>query len=510
MPSDIDTKLKTLDELEAIVRKLKGKGRVVVQCHGVFDLLHPGHIRHFHAAREFGDVLIVTLTADRYVNKGPGRPVFNQRLRAESLAALQAVDYVAIDGSPTAVETIKKLMPDVYVKGSEYAQREEDLTGKIYDEEAAIVSVGGRIAFTDDITFSSTELLNNYFTVFSEEANAFLRDFRQRYTADDILGRLKQLAGMRVLVIGDTIIDEYHFCRALGKPSKSASISAKFLREETYAGGVLAIANHLAGFCNRVHLITCLGEEHGQDDYVRSRLKPNVTPRFFYRPDAPTIVKRRFVDPFLLSKMFEVCFLNDEHLPREVEEDVRAYLQAVTADYDLVVVADYGHGFLGPSLIDVLCSAARFLAVNVQTNSANAGFNVVSKYPRADYVCVDEEEMRLANRDKYGRLEALMRRTARQLNSRILTVTRGTHGSISYESGHGFVEIPVFSDEVVDTVGAGDAFLSIAAPCAAAGEPTEVVGFIGNAVGALAVRIVGNKESIEPVPLFKFITTLLK
>ncbi|MGB4803929.1 MAG: adenylyltransferase/cytidyltransferase family protein, partial [Anaerolineae bacterium] len=197
-----DDKIRTVDELAAISAALKQQGKVIVHCHGVFDLLHPGHFRHFAAARRLGDVLIVTLTRDEFVNKGPGRPVFNQRLRAESIAALASVDYVAINEWPTAVNTIHRLRPDLYVKGSEYAQREQDLTGKIYDEERAVETVGGRLAFTDDITFSSTQLLNNYFDVFSAEADAFLRDFRQRYSAGQVIEMLKALQPLRVLVIG--------------------------------------------------------------------------------------------------------------------------------------------------------------------------------------------------------------------------------------------------------------------------------------------------------------------
>ena len=342
---------------------------------GVFDLLHPGHFRHFAAARRLGDVLIVTLTRDEFVNKGPGRPVFNQRLRAESIAALASVDYVAINEWPTAVNTIHRLRPDLYVKGSEYAQREQDLTGKIYDEERAVETVGGRLAFTDDITFSSTQLLNNYFDVFSAEADAFLRDFRQRYSAGQVIEMLKALQPLRVLVIGDAIIDEYHYCKAVGKASKSATLTSRFLYEETYAGGSLAVANHVAGFCHDVHLVTVLGAPNSYEEFIRGHLKPNVTAHFIVRDDAPTIVKRRFVDPFLISKMFEVCYLNESYLPAAQQSDLRGHLQAVIADYDVVLVTDFGHGMLDRETIALVTASARFLAVNTQANSLNLGYN---------------------------------------------------------------------------------------------------------------------------------------
>jgi len=503
-------KIKTLDELADIIQVLKREGNTIVHCHGVFDLLHPGHIQHLEAAKHEGNILIITVTPDEYVGKGPGRPVFNQRLRAESIAALQCVDYVAINEWPTAVETIKKLKPDVYVKGSDYANREDDLTKQIYKEEETIKSIGGRIHFTNELTFSSTKLLNLHFDVYPEQAQRFLEEFRSNYSAEDIIKRLNSLRKMTVLVVGDTIIDQYDYCNTLGKSPKDNIITTKYLREETFAGGALAATNHVAGFCQDVHLVTCLGTQDNYEEFILNHLKPNIKPKFFYRNNAPTTVKRRFVEPAFLSKMFEICYLDDNELPEPLNQEVCSYLQANASNYDLVLVADFGHGFIGQKLAQVLCDKAKFLAVSSQTNSANAGFNLITKYPRADYICIDEPEVRLACHDKFGNLEDLAIRIAKELNCNRITITRGHRGSLTYAAEDGFFEIPALSEEVVDRVGAGDAYLSITSPCVAAGNPMEMVGFIGNAVGALKVRIVCNRESVEPASLFKFITALLK
>lgn len=502
-------KIKTLQELADIVQELKAKGRTIVHCHGVFDLLHPGHIRHFEAAKREGDILVVTVTPDEHVGKGPGRPVFNERLRAESIAALQCSDYVAINEWPIAVETIKKLKPDVYAKGSDYAIREDDLTGGIYEEEEAIKSVGGRVHFTDEPTFSSTKILNLHFDVYPEEAQKFLEKFRANYSAEDVIKRIKGLSKMKVLVIGDSIIDQYHYCVSLGKSPKADIIVTKYLWEESFAGGALAAANHVAGFCKNVHLVTCLGEQNSQEEFISAHLKKNITPKFFYREDVPTVVKRRFVEPAYLTKMFEVSFLDDRDLPESVDREVCDYLEANLANYDLVLVADFGHGFIGRNIVKMLCEKARFLAVNTQTNSANAGFNLITKYPRADYICIDEPETRLACHDKFGKLEDLIVSIARTLQCDKVTITHGNYDTLTYSAEEGFCKTPIFSREVTDTVGAGDALLAITSPCVAAGFSMELVGFIGNAAGALAVRIVGNKTSVEPTPLFKFITALL-
>jgi len=506
--TDTRHKIKSLDELADIIQALKREGNTVVQCHGVFDLLHPGHILHLEAAKREGDILVVTVTRDEHVDKGPGRPVFNQRIRTESIAALQCVDYVAVNEWPTAVETIKKLKPDVYVKGSEYA--EADITGRVYAEAEAVRSIGGQIHFTNEPAFSSSQLLNAHFHIYPEAAESFLKDFRRRYSADDIIQRLEALKGLKVLVIGDAIIDEYHYCKAMERAPKTLIVSTKYLSEERFAGGALAAANHVAGFCEDVHLVTCLGNEGTHEEFILNHLKKNVTTKFFYQDNSPTVVKRRFLEPVSLQKMFEICFYNDADLPENTERKICDYLRAIIQEYDIVLVADFGHGFIGQGIAELLSEEARFLAVNTQTNSLNMGFNLITKYPSADYVCIDEAEIRFATHNKLGNLRDIVVRIAKNLGCRRMAVTRGHEGSLTYASGNSFFNVPVFSKEVVDTIGAGDAYLAITSPCVAAGNPMDVVGFIGNAVGALAVRIICNKSSVEPVALFKFIATLLK
>jgi cytidyltransferase-like protein len=505
-----ESKIKNVDELADLVVQAQAKGLSVAQCHGVFDLLHPGHIRHFEAARGIAGMLVVTLTADEHVNKGPGRPVFNQRLRAESIAAFQAVDYVAVIEAPTAVEAILKLRPDFYVKGREDAHAEDDLTNKIAEEEAAVRAVGGQVYVTDDITFSSTSLLNNYFAVFSPEADEYLRRFRRRYDAGKVIDRLRALQSLRVLVLGDIIIDEYHYCKVMGKSSKSPTLTARFLSAERHAGGALAVANHVAGYTSEVHLLTYLGDPAGDEAFVRSRLKPNVQAHLVRQPGRPTVVKRRYVVPFQTVKMFEVCWLNSEQPTASAENELLAQLEHLAPQCDLVIVADFGHDSMGERTIERLVAQPGFLAVNAQTNSANVGYNLITKYPRADYICIDEEEMRLANHSRYGSLAEITRQTAGAMRCQIVSVTLGDRGSLTYVPGQDIIHTPVFSTDVVDSVGAGDAYLSVTSLCAKAGYAPDLIGFIGNCVGALAVRIVGNRESVEPMPLYSFINTLLK
>ncbi len=507
---DVNAKIKTIDELKQISAELKSKGLKVVHCHGVFDLLHPGHIKHLASAKKEGDVLIVTITADKFVRRGPGRPIFNESLRAETLASISSVDYVGIDHSFTAVDAIKKIRPDVYVKGQEYEKKEKDVTGKIGEEESAVKSVGGRTAFTYDITFSSSKLINEYLDVFPSETKQYLQTIAGKYPIEKIVETIGACKKMKVLVFGDAIIDQYHYCDSMGKSLKEHLVVSKYMGEESFAGGVFATANNAAQLCGEVHVVTMLGKENTYEDFIKSRLQNNVRPKFFYRDKASTTIKRRFINSILNQKLFEICFMNDCPIEKGIEDQMIGHLEKIIPEYDIVIVSDFGHGLITDALVKLITSRSKYLALNVQTNSANTGFNFVTKYPKADYIAVDEPEIRLAAHDKHTEIKELMRLMLDRLNCDNLMVTRGHEGATNIDRTSGLHESPALASKVVDRVGAGDALFAFTSPLMAAGVPRDLTTFIGNAVGALKVQIVCNRAPVNVVDLMKFVTRLLK
>jgi bifunctional ADP-heptose synthase (sugar kinase/adenylyltransferase) len=340
--------------------------------------------------------------------------------------------------------------------------------------------------------------------------DAYLEALRAEWTAGEVLSKIAEMRPIRAVVVGDIIIDEYHYCKAIGKASKSATLTAKYLDEERHAGGVLAVANHMAGFVDSVELVTYLGSPQTTEPFIHENLRPNVVPRLITDPERPVVVKRRYVDPFQLNKMFEVMWIGGEERPSNNERRFLEVLGHAVADCDLVVAADFGHGALSQQTVEMLARKAPFLAISVQTNSGNFGYNVVTKYPRTDYFCIDEEELRLANHDRYGPLEPLLDRTASGLSCASATVTRGARGAVTWSSDGARVSAPVLSREVVDSVGAGDAFLSIASLSARAGLPADLITFLGNCVGALAVTIVGNREPIDVEAVRDMVNELLE
>lgn len=505
-------KIVSVAEAARITRSLRADGHRVALAHGVFDLLHIGHLRHLKLARQHGDRLIVSLTADPFVNKGPGRPVFSDSVRAEMLAALDLVDYVVVSRHPTAVPILGEIKPSAYVKGLEYADSDKDVTGGIALERQAVEAGGGILVFTDDVVHSSSALINQHLDIYDPELRAYLDKLRGGGILESIQGGLERIKGFRVLLVGDAIIDEYQYVTPMGKSPKENMIASRLKNREVFAGGVLAAANHLAGFCAEVAVVTCLGGEDSNEAMIRASLKPNVTLHPFYRPGAPTTRKSRFVDPAYLRKLFEVYHFDDAPLPPAVQTGIDAAIQSLAAEFDVVLVTDFGHGLIAPSTIRMLEERSPFLAVNAQSNSANHGFNLVTRYSRAHYVCIDAPEARLAVGDAHSPMETVLRDAlTRRIDCERLIVTHGKHGCLTYNRRQDRMErVPAFTKTVVDTVGAGDAFLSVTSPLVAAGVPLEHVGFVGNAVGAIKVGIVGHRSSVDKPTLVKYLTALLK
>lgn len=502
-------KIQTLPDLAVALSELRAQGKRIVHCHGLFGQIHPDSIRYLFTAKQQGDVLVVTITPDQFANSESG-PVFDEQLRAEMLAALQDVDYVAVSQWPTTTPVIHLLKPDVHVMGKNYINDTGGNSDMLHEEKAAVLEEGGRIHFADDIQHPLPGIQTSLPAVYPPYVDSYLQDFREQHTVTEIIQMVTALQPLKVMVVGEAILDEYVYGDVIGKSGKEPILAMRYISQEIHAGGSVVIANHLAGFCEHVELVTYLGEENTREDFIRRNLRTNVSPVFVYKSGSPTIVKRRFVEKYLVTKLLEVYEMNDEPLSGAEESELCTVLARRFQEYDAVIVADYGHGLITPRTVDSLCDKASFLAVNTQINAANNGFHTLSKYPRADYICVHEGEVRLDQRSRRADLQELVLKIANRMNSQLAMVTRGKHGSLLYHSQDGFTQCPALSTSVVDRIGAGDAVLAITSLCAAARMPVDVIGFIGNMVGAQAVTIVGNRSAIDRAALFSSIQGVLR
>ncbi len=506
------SKVKSLDEIAAILEKKRAAGSRVVQCHGVFDLLHPGHIRHFHEAKTKGDTLVVTLTPDRFVNKGPGRPVFSETLRLESLAAIQDIDYVVLNDAPDAITAIEKVKPNVYVKGIEYANHGKDVTGKISEEVKAVEQGGGHVHYTDDLVFSSSLLLNQHFDTTPPEVSAFVAGLKQEISLEEILEKIESLKDLKVLIVGDAIIDEYQYVEPLGQTGKGNHSVAKCLDREVFLGGSLIIANHVAQFSDHVTLLSAIGKNCPHKTFIQDNLDPKVEQEFVFLEESTTLVKKRYVlkDGKTLSKLFETYSGQEIGVSSEQTGRVVEFIKKKSTFFDLVLVADFGNGFTNTPIVQALSATTSFLAVNTQTNSGNRGYNTITKYQRADYISLNEPELRLSMHDKSSEIEGLAVDVLEIMHAQGISVTRGIRGALCFSKQEGFISLPAFVSQSIDRIGAGDAYLSLSSLSLAGGIPLKFAGFLGALGAAMSVQMIGNQEPIKKAPLIKFLTRMLK
>src|SRR5687768_13592847 len=253
-------KINSLAQLLALREEARSAGRTVVHCHGCFDIVHPGHIHHLQFARSLGDLLVVSVSADTHVNKGVNRPLIPDDLRASSVAALECVDWVYVNPDPTAVGLLEQLQPDVYVKGREYERSNDP---RFHAERDAVARHGGRVVFSGaDVVYSSTALIGNLHQTdpFRDEK---LERFRERHALSNtnLRNLVGQFRGRRVLVVGDYVLDRYHFCDATGVAGEGPMLSLRALKEKDYDGGAGVDSLHLAGLGARPVLLGSLADD---------------------------------------------------------------------------------------------------------------------------------------------------------------------------------------------------------------------------------------------------------
>lgn len=483
-------KIVAFDELPRLRERYFNKK--IIHCHGAFDLVHMGHLIHFEEAKALGDILVVTLTADRHITKKRG-VTFSEDYRARQVAALEIVDYVAIVNEPTALSAIDALHPDVYVKGPEYADLMLDKSRSIFHEMRVLETYGGRIHFTSGETFSSTKL-SHFFLAAPEAAqrNPLLQNDRIRFRDVSALGfKLEQLkeflaraCTLRVCVIGETIIDEWVDVSLTNLSTQSRCVAGLETGRVRQIGGVGIIGLHLANFVKDVHCVT-----NGLTGNLPPNLRvTNLTPG--------ELVETRFVDqdsghPVFKSKSRDLSNLRYDGLP-EFDE------------YDLVLIADYGHGLLEAKSLNDKIAGRRTAAVAAmaQVNSSNYGYNLPIKYVGADYYSLNRTEAELCLHERDLPLAELLERSAALLRSRAVAVTDGAHG-VGVKIGRDAFQLPSLSVSAVDTIGCGDAHFALSSVAVRLNLPVNLVALVGS-IGAAAMTQRRCNES--PVTEQEFMT----
>ncbi len=484
-------KILTIDELPALRTRLAGQR--IIQCHGAFDLVHLGHLTHFEEARSLGDILVVTLTGDQHITKKRS-VTFSETERARQVAALEIVDYVAIVQEPTALSAIEALKPDVYVKGPEYADLTLDKSRSIYHEMRVLEGYGGRMHFTSGDTFSSSKL--SHFLLAAPDAaqrDPLLQNDRVRFkdisslgfTLDCLKQYVARAAGLRVCVIGETIVDEWVEVALAGLSTQSRCVAGVETGRARQCGGVGIIARHLAGFVREV-------------DSVTNGETPSDAPRNLRQTSLASgdLVETRFVDvetgrPVFKSKQMTLASARYDVVP-------------AFDDYDLVLIADFGHGLLDAGVLNRRIADRRRarVAVMAQVNSSNYGYNLPLKYVGADYYSLNRTEAELCLHERRLSLAELVDRSMHLLQCGSVSVTDGERGVMVARDGERFA-LPSLSVNVVDTIGCGDAYFALSSVAMRLNMPAAIVALTGS-IGAAAMTQRRCNES--PVTEQEFLT----
>jgi len=491
------SKLLTLESDVEILNEIRESGKTIALCHGVFDLIHPGHIQHFSAAKKLVDILIVSITTDEFVNKGPGRPLFNQNIRLASLSALVDVDYVAISNSPTAVQVIDFIKPDLYIKGSDYSDEENDVTGMISLEQQSVEKHGGKIHFTNEMTSSSSSLINKFLSTIPVNAQDWVKDFKANNGYELTVSWLDKIQHLKILITGETIFDQYTYCEPLAKSSKDPLLAFQLGSTNMYPGGVLAISNNCQSWASEVSVLSFIGKDANNYLDVMSTVNNKIKLNMIKIEDRPSILKHRFVDINSESRVFEYYNFESSDLPIKASDEIELLLDKACMNSDILIAADYGHGFFSQKIIDSLANQQLFIAVNTQSNAGNRGYNTISKYKKADLVCLNSGEIQLELRNRNPDYFEIIPQIMKRMNAKYAVVTLGGEGLIVFDYLGEIAKVPAFANKVVDKVGAGDAVLAISSMLASVGAPVKVIGFLANLIAAHEVSQLGHQSSLS-------------
>jgi rfaE bifunctional protein kinase chain/domain/rfaE bifunctional protein nucleotidyltransferase chain/domain len=503
-------KIYTLEELKKKISLEKKKKKKIVHCHGVFDVIHVGHIKHFKSAKNNGDFLVVSLTSDQFVNKGFGRPVFNQNLRSEVIESLESVDAVYINNNQTPTNLIKSIKPDIYFKGPDYKQISKDRTQNIIKEKNSVEAHGGKIMFSKDLTFSSSKLINSHFDSHNLEQREFIKKIVKKYSFNKIIMEIDKINNLKILLVGETIIDEYIFGQVLGKSGKEPHLVMQQESKERYLGGAAAIANHISSFCRKINFFTMIGKDKDSFKFIKNLLRKNIKINYLIKKDSPTIVKRRFIDQITSNKLLGVYEINDKKLNKILEKKFHNFIRNNAKKYDLILISDYGHNFISSTTAKILLSQNKFVSLNAQVNASNHGYHSLSKYKKINTLIINENELRHEMRDKINKVEDLSYKLAKNHDIKNLVITRGKNGAILLKNKRKLIYCPAFANKVLDKVGAGDAMLSIISLCLKVKMPEDLAIFLGSLAGATAVENIGNSKFINKNQLLRQVEYLIK
>lgn len=479
----------------------------IVLAHGTFDFFHYGHLLHLQQAKTFGDKLVVSITSDLKANKGPGRPLYSINERVKFLLEFSFIDHVVVSNFSTAIEVIKKLKPDVYVKGIEYKDSSNDFSKNIIKERTIAAKYGAKIKYTDKKVFSSSNIINLY-TSNDDILKKYFLKIKKKIDLNYFGKVLDKIKKKNILVIGESIFDEYIFCEGLGKSPKEEIISTRVINKELYLGGILATASHIANFCNQVTLLTVLGDNSLLNKSINTKLNKKIKKVFFEDKNIKTIIKTRYLQKVENKKLFQCNDVSFHSISDFIEKKIIKYIKKNAYKYDGIIINDFGHGLMTKNIINLIQRYKNKLCVNVQSNSANLGYNYFYKYKSCSYLSVDEPEARLGVGDRFCSDVELFKKVYKKTLYKYCSITHGGNGA-KLSTKYNIFHAPALTKKFIDTLGAGDAYFAISSLFVINKEDPDLILLSGNMAGSLKISYLGHEKYLNKDRFYSYFKSLI-
>lgn len=487
----VSHKIKSPKELAAIIGS-RPRQKKVVMCHGTFDIVHPGHIRHLLYAKSKGNLLIASLTCDAHITKGNLRPHVPEDLRALNLAALEVVDYVVVDREPNPLANISLLQPDCFAKGYEYV--DNGLHPKTAEEKAEVERYGGEMIFTPgDIVYSSSSLIESAPPNLRVEKLMLLMQ-SEDVTFKDLQRTLDLFAELTVHVVGDTIVDTYTHCSMIGGITKTPTISVRFEEERNYVGGAGIVAKHIAAAGAHVTFSTVLGDDRHKQFVLDDLAAAGVHCLPIIDKTRPTTDKNVIIAEGY--KLLKIDSLDNRSIPERIVKTLCGQLEKTKAD--IVVCSDFRHGIFNRHTVPTLIKAIPGNAFRVADSQVASRWGNILEFKDFDLLTPNEREARFALADQDSVVRPLATELFRQAACRTLILKLGDKGILTYRTRTAndprtVIAVDSFVDTVEDAVGAGDALLAYASLAMVATKGNETIASIlGTIAAGVECEHVGN------------------
>ncbi len=504
---DYKRKIKTPEELRDLFGPMP-RNKKVIMCHGTFDIVHPGHIRHLMYAASKADLLLVSLTSDAHITKANYRPFVPEALRAMNLAALEVVDYVVIDRNPTPIENLKVIRPDYFAKGYEYST--EGIHPRTKEEMQALESYGGEIIFTPgDVVLSSSAIIEEEPPrIAAEKLQTLLEG--EGLDFDDLRRAIDKFAGVKVHVVGDTIVDSYTYCSLIGANAKTPTFSVKFQRQTDFVGGAGIVAKHIQKAGGQVDFSTVLGEDELAKFVIADLKESGVNTNAVVDRTRPTTQKNVFIaDNY---RMLKVDKLDNRPISDRILEKIRKSVEE-RQDMAAVVFSDFRHGIFNRHTIPELSKAIPKNSLRIADSQVASRWGNILDFQDFDLLTPNEREARFALGDQDSVIRPLAHELYRKANVKNLLLKCGDRGILTYRQDsvdvRAFFALDSFVDRLVDAVGAGDALLAYSTLALAATRSEVIATILGSIAAALACEQDGNIP-ISPAEVLKKIDKVEK